>query len=867
MLSDPERERRLREEFELHIELATEANIRRGMSPEAARRAARIAFGAAEQFKDEARDQFRSATLASLGQDLRYALRGARRSPALATVAVLTLAAAFALTTSAFTAVNGVLIRSLPYPEPDRLALIWGTVRGKSNRDPVSFTNAMDWQRETHAFESLATFSCTPRPILAVRAEPARASMMEVSAEFFRVLQARPMLGRLFESTDFEPGANAVVVLTNGLWRDRFGSDPSVIRSRVMLDGRPVAVIGVLPADYSPLATSLACRPELYRPLASRYDDAQRSWSFLKVVARLRSDASLERAQADLDVVSARIADAHPETNGGHGAAIVSMKEYLTRPLRRALAFVQVGALLVLLIACANVTSLLLARATVRRRELSIRVALGASRGRLARQIVTECLLLGVVSAMLGMLLTAGASGVLGRIAGDAIPDPRGLTVDWRVVAFAIVCSLIATTVFGLAAVAKSRGDGTWLLSSLRDGGRGGSASRSRLARLVVASQLALAMVVLVSAGLLARSYRHLRDVEAGFDPAGVLTARVSLPDATYPRGVREVQFFRQVLDRLTAQRGVIAAGAVSILPESPNFDHTNVKVVGRQYTPGEEPTPDVYRVTPGYFAAMSIPMKAGRAFSELDDDQHPPVAVINETMASELFPGAPALGRRIWTGAGNNERTIVGIAGDVYQYGLDNARTLQLYVPHADNSGGDLTLVVRSVGRANALSALVRESVRAVDAGVPVDDIMTMDDVLAASGSRRRLLASLSLTFAIGALALAAIGLFGLIAYSTAQRTQEIGVRMALGATARAVVVRVVGDGLALALGGLAAGAVACVFLSRLTAPLLFGVAATDATAMAAAAAALLLVAILASLAPAARASRVNPVIALRGD
>jgi putative ABC transport system permease protein len=862
-----EREDRLREELELHVELATEANIKRGMPPAEARRAALIALGATEHFKEEARDQFRSPLFAAFAQDARYAWRTARRTPMLTGIAIVTLAAAFALATSAFTAVNGVLLRALPYPAPDRLTLIWGTERGKADRDPVSFTNAMDWRRATKSLESLAMFSCTPRPILAARGEPARASMMEVSSDFFRVLEARPLLGRLFDSTDFIGAHASTVVLTYPLWRDRFGSSPSAINSRVLVDGAPVTVIGVLSADYSPVPSSLACRPELYRPLESRYDDAQRSWSFLKVIARLGPGASLAQAQAELDVTNSRLAEAYPATNLGHGAAIVSLREFLTRPLRPTLLVVQVGALLVLLIACANVASLLLARATVRRREFAIRAALGGSRGRIARQIATECLLLGAAAGALGTLLTFGASGLLTRFGGDALPDPRGLAVDWRVIAFAVVLSLVATSTFGLTVIATARGDGSALLSSLRDGGRGGTASRSRLRRMVVTAQLALAMVVLVCAGLLARSYRRLREVHPGFDPNGVLTARVSLPEALYPRGQRQIAFFQQVIERLTHERSVVAVGAVSILPESPNFDHTNAKVVGREYTPGDEPAPDVYRVTPGYFDALRIPVRNGRVFTATDDDRHPLVAVINETMARMLFPGETAVGRRIWTGAGNAERTIVGVVGDVYQYGLDSARTMQLYVPHADNSGGDLTLVVRSASGAALLSPLVRAAARAADPGVPVDDVMTMDQVLAASAGRRRLLAGLSLVFALGAIGLAAIGLYGVIAYSVAQRTQEIGVRIALGATARAVVRQVISDAFKLVAAGLVTGLLAAIFLARLMAPLVFGVSVSDAVTFVGAPMALFAVALVAAVVPAARAGRVSPLTALRNE
>jgi predicted permease len=854
-----EREDRLREEMLLHVELETEANIRRGMTPDDARRAATIAFGAAEHFKDEARDEFRSPALASIAQDVRYAWRGARRTPTLTATAIVTLAVAFALTTSAFTAVNGVLFRSLPYPAAERLALIWSTTRGTTDRWPVSFTNAEDWRRGTKSLESLAMFSCTPRPILAAHGDPARAAMMEVSADFFTVLRARPLLGRLFDSTDFQPGSAPSIVLTYPLWRDRFASDPSVVTSHVMLDGVPVAVIGVLRADFSPVPSSLACRPELYRPLASRYDDAQRSWSFLRAIGRLAPGATIQQAQVELDIENARLAAEHPTTNRLHGAAIASMSAVLTRPLRPTLLFVQMGALLVLLIACANVASLLLARATVRRREFSIRMAIGASRARLARQIATECALLGAVSGAIGIALTLAASGAITRFTGGALPDPRGLSVDWRVVAFSVGVCFAATSVL--------RGGGAWWLASLRDGGRSGVAGRSRVRRVVVGVQLALAMVVLVGAGLLARSYRHLRDVHPGFDPTGVLTARVTLPDATYPRGPRQIRFFQQVIDRLSAERGVVAAGAVSILPESPNYDHTNVKVVGRDYAPGEEPAPDVYRVTPGYFTALGIPVKAGRLFTAADDDRGPPVVVINETMARSLFPGEIVLGRRIWTGAGNTERTIVGIVGDVYQYGLDSTRTMQFYVPHADNSGGDLTLVVRSSSKAADLTSALRAAVHETDVAVPLDDVATMDDVLAASAARRRLLAALSLGFAFGALGLAAIGIYGVVAYAVTQRTQEIGVRMALGATARSIIARVLGDALRLLASGVVAGLVAATFLARLMAPLVFGVSVTDLAAFVSAPVVLVLVTLVASAVPAARAARVSPVIALRAE
>ena len=442
-----------------------------------------------------------------------------------------------------------------------------------------------------------------------------------------------------------------------------------------------------------------------------------------------------------------------------------------------------------------------------------------------------------------------------------------GFAVDWRVVVFSLIVSLAATLVFGLAAVAKSRGDGAWLITTLRDGGRGTTVARSQLGGAIVAAQLAVAMVVLLGAFLLARSYGRVRDVDAGFDPANVTTARVSLPDATYPRGEKQVAFFQQVIARITERRGVVAAGAVSILPESPNFDQTTVRPDGRTYGPNEAPSPDVYRVTPGYFAAMRITLRAGRLFSAEDDDRHPLVAVINQTMANALFPGRSPLGQRMWTGAGNAERTIVGVVRDVYQYGLDSVKTMQFYVPHADNSGGDLTLVVRSIDASVPAAATIREAVRAVDPGVPVDDILSMNQVLTESASKRRLLAGVSLTFALGAIGLAAIGLYGLIAFAVEQRTHEIGVRMAMGATRRSVLWLVLGGTSRLVAGGAAIGLATAAFANRFMAPFLFGVRVTDPVTLAFAPAILVVVALAASAAPAIRAARVNPAIALRDE
>ena len=862
-------ERELDDEVRYHIDRQTEDNVTRGMSPEAARRAALVAFGGAERVKEDTRDRFRHPLFAELAQDARFAWRMMKRTPVLTSVVVLTVGVAVALTTTAFSAVDGVLLRALPYSHADRLVLIWGRAKqlGDAELDPVSFTNAMDWRRDVKAVESLATFSCTPRPILSARDEPVRATRMEVSLDFFALLEAKPFAGRLFDSSDFAPGASPAMVVTYALWRDRLGSNPSAVGSKVLVDGEQTTVVGVLPRDFAAMPTMLACHPEIYRPLGVRYDDMQRSWSFLKAVGRLAPGASLEQAQAQLDVVNARLAAEFPASNSGRGARIVRLSDYVLAPLRGGLLLVQAGAILILLIASTNIAGLLLTRAAARQRELGIRLALGAGALRLARQTTTECAMLGVIAAAVGALLTVFGASLTARIAGDAFPDPRGLTTDWRVGVFGVAAALVATAVFTAAAIFATVGDPRRPLSWLRDGGHVASSGRPALRRAIVALQFAMATLVLVAAGLLARSYARLLDVRPGLDPGGVVTARITLPDALYPRGARQVRFFREVIGHLSLQPDITAVGATSVLPDSPNFDRTNATVVGRVYAPGEELQPDVYRVTPGYFDALRIPLVAGRRFFETDDDQHPLVAIINETMARSLFPGESAVGKRIWSGAGQSERTIVGVVGDTYQYGLDKSRTMQLYVPHADNSGGDLTLVVRWSDDSRVVSAALRDAVRSVDPGVPVDEIQTMNEVLSQSNARRRLLAELALAFALGAIGLAAVGLYGVIAYGVSQRTAEIGLRMALGATAAEIVSRVMRDVGRIVVAGMALGVVLALALVRLIAPLLFGVSAGDPMTFGASCATLLVVAILAATVPAGRAAAVSPAIALRGD
>jgi putative ABC transport system permease protein len=868
-------DRRIDDEMQLHVQLQADAFRRRGMTEAEARRAARIAFGAMQRFKDEARDETRIRLVEELRQDLSYALRGSRKAPLVTGVALATLAVAIGISTLAFGAVNAVMLRALPYPDPGRLVLVWGTSKSGELHSPVAFTNAEDWRRNVGAFATLAMFSCTTRPALTGAGEAVRLSGMDVSAEFFATLRVRAMLGRTFDSTDFVAADAPGVVLDNAVWRSRFASDRDVVGKRIALDGAARTVIGVLPPGFAGMPSSLGCRPDVYRPLQARYDNAQRSWSFLKAIVRLRDGVSIAQAQSELDAETTRLAADFPTADAGHAARVVSLTDEVVRPVGPALLIVQGGTLLVLLIACANIANLLLARATTRRREFATRIALGASRARLMRQVAVECVSLAAVGGGAGLLLAAAGVRLIERVGASVLPDIARITLDLRGAAFVAAATALAGILIAIGPVltvgalaARQFRNRDSLAGALRDGGRRASGAQSRVRRALVSVQVALALVALIDAGLLAQSYRRLMSVPAGFDANEVLAAEVGLPDARYPRGEKQVAFFRLLTSALARAPRVIAAGAVSILPESPNFDQTIVRLDGHVYGAGEEPVVDVYRATPGYFESLRIPLRSGRGLSREDDGDHPPVAVINETMAARLFPGESPFGRRIWTGAGNAVRTIVGVVGDVYQYGLDSRRTMQLYVSHADNSGGHLTVVVRSAGDPAALASVLRTAVRALDADVPIDNIQTLSAVVEATASRRAFLARVSLALAIGALVLAAVGLYGVVAYATIQRTSEIGIRLALGASLARILVSVILEGLSMAAGGLAIGLLIARITSPFLGPLLFGATSFGSAATYLAAAVLLvMIALVSSALPAWRASRISPAAALRAE
>jgi putative ABC transport system permease protein len=800
----------------------------------------------------------------TLWQDIRYSARVLLKRPGFALIAIAMLALGIGATSSVFSVVNAVLIKALPYKEPERLVLLWGT-DPTGNRSQVSFTDLEDWRRQAKSFTEIVAYSGARNPILSGNDQPERVAAMQVSDGYFALMQTPPLLGRTLLSEDQQPGKDQVVILSYGLWQRRFGEDPNIIGQAISLDSRPYTVVGVMPPDFHSLPASLVRKSDLYLPLAAEYNDAQRSWTWMRGIARLKPNATLEQAQAELDVIARGQALEHPNTNSGRGVRVVKLQADLVRDLRAALLILQGAVLLVVLIACVNLANLLLVRLTAGRKEMAIRAALGAGRLRLIRQMFIESVLLSLVGGGCGLLLTVWGIKGLETIGAKVLPELSGIELDLRVFAFTAGLSLLTGMIFGLAPATQisvlNLGD------SLKEGGRssGAPSNRRGLRQLLVVCEIALSVVLLVCAGLLIRSFLNLRSVNPGFDPRQALTMNIALPEAKYPRGPKQVAFFHDLISRVQRLPGVDYAAVVSVLPESGNFDHTLVEVEGRSYRPGEQPTPDVYRVSPDYFHALAIPLLKGRCFSEQDDADHPRVALINETMARKLWPGADPIGKRMGRGPGNSTRTVIGVVGDVYQYGLDSEKTMQLYVPHAENAGGNMTLVVRSSIDPLRLLSAIRAEVRAMDKDQPVYEVATMEQMLADSMARQRFSMSLLAFFAAGALLLAAIGIYGVLSYAVTQRTHEFGIRLALGAKPRDVLKLVLRDGVVLVVIGMATGIAGAFAATRAMTSLLFGVVAADPLTFSGVAVVLSGVALFACYLPARKATKVDPLVALR--
>lgn len=810
----------------------------------------------------------------TLTHDVSYGVRMLLKSPGVTLAALISLMLAIGANTLIFSALNAVLLTPLPYAEPGRLVLVWGGDPG--SRDQVSFTDAEDFRRG-RSLAGLAVFTDW-MPALTGSGEPERIPAMQVGDGYFELLQAKPVLGRTFLPEEQQEGKDFVVVLSHGLWQRRFGGDPGIVGRTLTLNSRSYAVVGVMPPGFRSLpAPSLVSRPaELYRPVAERYEDEERDSRHLRALARLAPGATVEGAQAEIAAIAARLARDFPSSNTNRGAHVVSLREDTVGPVRPALLILLGAVAALLFIACANIGNLLLARATSREREVAIRTTLGATRGRITRQFLIESLTLSLAGGALGLVLAAWGRRAFEAFGPSILPAGRGFEIDGRVLAFTAGISLLASLLFG--AVPALRAARASLGRALRQGsqGSGDGPDRGRLRAGLVIAEIAMALVLVACAGLLIRSVSRLTAVDPGFDPAGRLTLKVWLPSARYATGPEQTAFYDRVLAKVETLPGVAAAGLVSTLPLG-DFDRVSIDAEGLAIPEGQEPDVDRYIVTPGYLSAMGIPMTAGRGFTAGDRETSPLAVLVSETMARQLWPGRSALGLRVRVPNGQPReewpwRTVVGIVKDVKQYALDRENTPQMYLPQAQAPTNYMTLVVRSrsgdiAGNTAALAAPVRVAIRALDPDQAVFDVQTMEEILMGSIALRRFSMILLGGFAGLALVLAAVGIYGVMAYSVSRRTREVGIRMVLGAQRNDVLLLILGRGLLLAGSGLGIGLAAALGTTRLMSALLFEVSPTDPFTFAAITLLLATVALAACYLPASRVLELDPLEALRNE
>jgi putative ABC transport system permease protein len=807
--------------------------------------------------------------MGTLRQDIRFAIRMLLKNPGFTTVIVLTLALGIGANAAIFSVLNAVFLKSLPYHNPDRIVLIWGATQD-SQRNQVSFPDSIDFRAQNHVFEDLANFGNWD-PVLTGSGEPEHIPALLVTDGYFKVMDARPLLGRTFLPEENYDGRDYEAILTYGFWRNRFGSDPSIVGRSILLDGHLHTIVGVMPSDFAPLPERLSTNKpaQLYRPVGENYDEKMRSGRNLRAVARLKPGVTLAQAQAEMNTITRRLQQLHPETNTDTGVHLVLLREDLVGYLRLTLLLLSAAVGCVLLIACANVANLLLARATARQKEIAVRAALGAGRARLVRQFLTESALLSLVGGALGLLLAIWGTEVLVLKGAKAIPFLTTVRLDYGVLSFTFAVSLLTGVFFGVfPALRISRPD---LIETLKEGGRttGAASTRSGLRSALVVAELAMALVLLVAAGLMIKSLLRLRAVSPGFNPENVVTMSFGLPSTRYPEPEKKVAFCNKLLERAARIPGVRAAALFRPLPLSTDFDQTGVEIVGHPFPVGQEPSADRYMVSSNAIAAMQIPLLRGREFSELDVADSPGVVIVSQTMAKNFWPNEDAIGKHIrlpWE-PGNKikERAVIGIVADIKQYGLDTPNTPQLYVPAAQYAAIGPVLVVRTESNSSASVTALRALIRSMDKDEAVSAVTTYDELLADSIALRRFTMLLLGLFAGVAFLLAAVGIFGVMSYLVAQRTHEIGIRVALGAQAQDVLQLVLGHGLQLALAGAAMGAAVALVSLPVMSSLVFGISATDPLTFVSVAFLLVGVSLLACYIPARRAMRVDPIVALR--
>jgi putative ABC transport system permease protein len=862
-------EREMEEEMRFHLEMQIGQNLEAGMGAEEARYAARRQFGNQTWLKEASREMWSLNSIETLIQDLRYGVRILIKNPGFAFVAVLTLALGIGANTAIFSVVNAVLIKPLPYREPDRVVQFWETNPLKNwtqeTGAPVAPANLFDWQKQNQAFEDIAAYvyfnmKSGPNGLqMESDGEPDRIKTLYVTGNIFSVLGVNAMIGRALREEETWEGRHTVAVLSYGLWQRRFSADPKIVGRKIRLSGLDREVVGVMPPDfYFPSKEA-----EVWIPMGWNYAEIAklRGTHFLVAIGRLKPGVTLDLARSEMTAIASRLEQQYPESNKQMSVGLGPLRERIVSNVQLPLIMFLVAVAFVLLIACANVVNLLLSRSAARSREVAIRSALGAGRGRIVRQLLTESLLLAITGGAIGLLLAGWLKDLLVAFSPGDIPRLDEVRLDWRVLGFTVGITLLTTLLTCLApALQSSKPD---LTSSLKEGGQKGYVGQGgRMRGALVIAEIALALVLVAGAGLMIRSLSLLRQVNPGFDPNNVLSLSVSLPESKYD-GARAQAFFGQAEQRIRRLPGVIAVGSTTV-PALKGFGWTSSATI--EGWPPEDDVSEVRHkvITPDYFRAMGIKLLRGRFFNESDNEKSQPVIIVNDTFARRHFPGEDPIGKRVkflqapW-------RMIIGVVNDEKQDGLGAKVDHEAYRPLLQGAQSDMTFMVRTTTDPQSLVGAIREEIRALDRSLPLYDIKTMRVAIYESLARERFITLLLIVFAALALALASIGVYGVMSYSVTQRSREIGVRIALGAQTGDVLKLIVAQGGELAAVGVAIGLISAFALTRLMKTLLFGVSATDPLTFVAVSLLLSIMALLACYIPARRATKVDPLVSLR--
>jgi putative ABC transport system permease protein len=864
-------DRELAAELASHLSLHTEENVRRGMTPEEARREALIRLGGVEQTKEIYRDRRSLPMIETLLQDVRFGARMLRKNLGFTVVAVLTLALSIGANTAIFSVIDAVLLRPLPYKNSDQLVSIAtdNVQRGVTGL-PVSFTKMTRVKEEARTLQSVGGYFPV-NASLTMHGAPEQIPAARASAGFFDVLGIVPAEGRGFLPEEDREGGADVAMISDGFWHSHFGTAPDLIGQTIPLDGKSVTVVGVLPANFHfPFQQPEpdVWLPRVFDPVALTPAMIRTGASFLAVYARLQPGMSLTQSQAELNAINEAYKQDFPGfvDASNYSLEIVSLKESLVGPLRVTLLLLLSAVGFVLLIGCTNIASMLLARSTTRQKEIAIRQALGASPPRLIRQLLTESVLLSALGGIVGVALAAGCLRLLRLLPPGTIPRIEEVSLDAGVLIFSLLLCVVTGIAFGLVpSLLASHRD---VNETLKESGRGsneGRKSRGSRAALVVV-EVAVAVVLVTSAGLLMKSFGNLIHVDPGFSPSGVTTFLMTLPKSRYPQPPQQAEFYRRLVESVQALPGVQSAGVSSFLPLAGALRYVYFCPEGTVCQGlGKDPVIAVRQITPDYLQTMRIPLLRGRVFNQQDIAGVKPVVIINQTVAQKYFPAQDPIGRHLANSRDKMPMEIVGVVGDVKFTGLNTPYIPEMYMPQAQNPAATMTLVVRSTSNPQPLIAAVRQKTAEIDRDLPFSGVASMSDVVSASVAQPRLTTQFTGFFAALALLLTAVGIYGVLAYSVTQRIHEMGIRMALGASRGEILKMVVGQGMKLVLCGLALGLVVSLGVTRLLASLLFGTGARDPLTFAAVTLLLIVVALLAAYIPARRAAMVDPIVALR--